>query len=345
MNKVQTQGNEVSQGFGAQLRAQREEQGISLGDLAVRTRLQVAQLTALEEEDMAHLPEPVYVRSFIRSVAQVLRIDSAPLIQDYIKRYGAGDPQGVLPTVDVKHEPVLVHGSTRRGLRLLFTLLFLAALVAGAWYAFTDEGGIRSSIVETVTGQQQKHSEAKTEAQLVAEPQGVKVEEKKNVSAAEKAQAQLPPPVPPTPVTTTAAPANSTATPAAGATATPNSAGVGALDVAKDLKANTTVNDKAAEKPADKATDKTKEAPVAKSPNERQVVLSVNANCWVEIVGPRDEKLFMREMPAGSSTTLVVPLGTRITLGNAPAASLKVDGSDFDLAQSTRGAVARITLK
>ena len=61
-----------AKGFGEELRAAREAQGISLGDMAVRSRLSVAQLRALENEEVEKLPEPVYVRAFIRGCAQSL---------------------------------------------------------------------------------------------------------------------------------------------------------------------------------------------------------------------------------------------------------------------------------
>ena len=74
------------QGFGAMLRAAREAQGISLGDMAVRSRLSVAQVRALEEEDVSALPEPVYVRAFIRGCAHSLGLDPQALAEDYMNR-------------------------------------------------------------------------------------------------------------------------------------------------------------------------------------------------------------------------------------------------------------------
>ena len=70
------------QGFGAMLRAAREAQGISLGDMAVRSRLSVAQVRALEEEDVAALPEPVYVRAFIRGCAHSLGLDPQATLRE-----------------------------------------------------------------------------------------------------------------------------------------------------------------------------------------------------------------------------------------------------------------------
>ena len=67
-----------AEGFGAALKRAREAQGISIGDMAARSRLSVQQVRALESERTAELPEPVYVRAFIRGVASVLGLEPDP---------------------------------------------------------------------------------------------------------------------------------------------------------------------------------------------------------------------------------------------------------------------------
>ena len=49
--------------------------------MAVQCRLAVTQIRALEEERLENLPEPVYVRAFIRGYAHALKIDPAPLVE------------------------------------------------------------------------------------------------------------------------------------------------------------------------------------------------------------------------------------------------------------------------
>jgi cytoskeletal protein RodZ len=57
---------------GAYLRQLREARGVSLEEIARTTRVNPAFLTALEADDFASLPMPVFTRGFIRAYCQML---------------------------------------------------------------------------------------------------------------------------------------------------------------------------------------------------------------------------------------------------------------------------------
>ncbi|HSL50734.1 MAG TPA: RodZ domain-containing protein [Candidatus Deferrimicrobiaceae bacterium] len=59
--------------LGAYLRTLREAKGSSLEDMARSTRVGIRHLEALEEERLADLPSPVFVRGFIRAYCGFLR--------------------------------------------------------------------------------------------------------------------------------------------------------------------------------------------------------------------------------------------------------------------------------
>src|SRR5690242_2534602 len=59
--------------LGAYLRSLREARGGSLEDMARSTRVGIRHLEALEEERLADLPSPVFVRGFIRAYCNFLR--------------------------------------------------------------------------------------------------------------------------------------------------------------------------------------------------------------------------------------------------------------------------------
>ena len=69
-------------GYGARLARQRQSAGLSVTDVAASLRLHPNQIRAIEQEDLARLPAPAYVRGFIRSYARVLKVDPAPLLID-----------------------------------------------------------------------------------------------------------------------------------------------------------------------------------------------------------------------------------------------------------------------
>jgi cytoskeleton protein RodZ len=73
---------------GAYLRDLRERQGISLDELSRSTRVLHHYLQALETDDLASLPAPVFTRGFIRAYCQVLGVSSDEAIALYDLRAG-----------------------------------------------------------------------------------------------------------------------------------------------------------------------------------------------------------------------------------------------------------------
>lgn len=69
--------------LGAYLRARREAAGSSLEDMARSTRVGIRHLEALEEERLADLPSPVFVRGFIRAYCGFLRESPDPALSRY----------------------------------------------------------------------------------------------------------------------------------------------------------------------------------------------------------------------------------------------------------------------
>ncbi|MCC7365404.1 MAG: helix-turn-helix domain-containing protein [Dehalococcoidia bacterium] len=67
--------------IGTTLRDARLARGISIDQAAQDTRISARFLEALEDEAFEQLPAPVYVRGFLRSYANYLRVDPVPLLQ------------------------------------------------------------------------------------------------------------------------------------------------------------------------------------------------------------------------------------------------------------------------
>src|SRR5260370_12723503 len=68
---------------GAHLRSLREAKGGSLEDMARSTRVGIRHLEALEDERLADLPSPVFVRGFIRAYCSFLRENPEPALGRY----------------------------------------------------------------------------------------------------------------------------------------------------------------------------------------------------------------------------------------------------------------------
>jgi len=67
------------------LRGIRESRGIALADISKATKIRVAFLEAIENENFRLLPEPVYARIFIRTYAQVLDAEGEIILSRYEK--------------------------------------------------------------------------------------------------------------------------------------------------------------------------------------------------------------------------------------------------------------------
>ena len=61
--------------FGKKLRHAREERGVSLRQIAAKTKITLAALEALERNDVSKLPGGIFSRSFVRTYAAEVGLD------------------------------------------------------------------------------------------------------------------------------------------------------------------------------------------------------------------------------------------------------------------------------
>ena len=69
--------------MGAQLRTCREEKGLSLDEVVAMTRISRRLLQAIEQANLAELPEPIYTQGLIREFANVLGFNGAEFASTY----------------------------------------------------------------------------------------------------------------------------------------------------------------------------------------------------------------------------------------------------------------------
>jgi cytoskeleton protein RodZ len=73
--------------IGSTLREARMRQRIDITDMETRTKIRAKYLRALENEEWDLLPGPTYVRSFLRTYADALGLDSKLLVEEYKLRH------------------------------------------------------------------------------------------------------------------------------------------------------------------------------------------------------------------------------------------------------------------
>ena len=66
--------------LGPQLRAKREQSGLTLDDVAHQTRIPAARLRCLEKDDLASFGSATYARGFLRIYSDFLGVDPAPIL-------------------------------------------------------------------------------------------------------------------------------------------------------------------------------------------------------------------------------------------------------------------------
>jgi flagellar biosynthesis protein FlhG len=72
---------------GALLRQVRESQRMTLHEIHQRTKISLAYLKAIEDDDFGRLPEVVYTGGFLREMARHLKLDTQQVSRTYVGRY------------------------------------------------------------------------------------------------------------------------------------------------------------------------------------------------------------------------------------------------------------------
>ena len=89
------------------LKATREALGLSLADVYQRTRISVAYLQAIENNDFHLLPVFVYAKNFIKTYARVLGINSKPILISYEGYLNSQKGLQTMPTEGVSKSKLL----------------------------------------------------------------------------------------------------------------------------------------------------------------------------------------------------------------------------------------------
>ena len=75
--------------LGQRLKQEREAQGVSLNEIAQKTRIGVRLLQAIEAEEFDQLPGGIFNKSFIQQYAQYLGLDEKQAVRDYLRATAA----------------------------------------------------------------------------------------------------------------------------------------------------------------------------------------------------------------------------------------------------------------
>ena len=321
-------------GFGAMLREARESLGIAIGDVSSRTRHAVDQIRAIEEENLERLPEPVYVRAFLRAYAKAIDIDYEPLVNDYVTRCGGGGVRIPEHAPEEAFREVAYYDSPRpsrwkfAGLLVLIVVVTLGiwGVYSGTFARLMEADGTEAAKVENGVSEVAPNVAPAPEAPKTTAPVEVADASKPAAPAAPAAQTALAPEAAPASET-----ASQTTSPAAPAE-TPAPVTEAPAAPAAPVEAPAAATEAAAQT--------TEAAPAETYAAE----FHTSASCWVHVIAPDGQNLIAREMKPGETQSVALPAGTRVTVGNPPALILTLDGHPYDLGGVTQRGVARFVI-
>jgi beta-lactam-binding protein with PASTA domain len=109
----------------------RQAKGVTLSQAEAITRVRAKYLRALEEADAAALPEPLYVKGFLRSYARYLGLDAASIVSQYDRSTVAAKTRAVVkPAIS----PLRLSANAWTG--IIIGLLVFGLFAAGLAYLY-----------------------------------------------------------------------------------------------------------------------------------------------------------------------------------------------------------------
>ncbi len=115
---------------GAKLAASRNAMGWSIEQVAFQLRLAPRQITSIEMDDYASLPEPAIVRGFIRAYAKLLKLDPGPLVALISMGPGAKKMKRSSPGSNSPDSPPGAQTSNTKNITLHFKLIVVAISIS-----------------------------------------------------------------------------------------------------------------------------------------------------------------------------------------------------------------------
>ena len=126
--------SDVKRGSGNLLAAARKQQGKTVEEIAGELNLSVTQIRTIESDQSEGLPEPTYVRGYIRSYARLLNLDADHILEHYLNpNWQKGARLDDMPRDIGSAEDD--HGD---GFFTPFKLIVLLLLAAGTAYLFAS---------------------------------------------------------------------------------------------------------------------------------------------------------------------------------------------------------------
>ena len=136
--------------LGHDVSAARQEAGLSLAEVAERTRIRATVIGEIEADNFVHCGGDVYARGHLRAIAAAVGADPVPWIEAYDAEYGT-----VAPSVTEVFESETAAPARRRGANwsavMAAALVVAVGLVVAQITSASDDGGRTTTTVAEPT--------------------------------------------------------------------------------------------------------------------------------------------------------------------------------------------------
>jgi cytoskeleton protein RodZ len=152
--------------IGETLREARMRQRLDIADVEMRTKIRAKYLRALENEEFGMLPGPTFVKTFLRTYAEMLGLDPHVLVEEYRANYEREDELELQPLGPPSVAARDRYRSPRLGpgVMALLVLVGIVAVLVAIGLA-SDDGGSGSEQASTP-----ETTEERTATQPAEEP-------------------------------------------------------------------------------------------------------------------------------------------------------------------------------
>ncbi|WML90998.1 helix-turn-helix domain-containing protein [Thiothrix lacustris] len=346
----------------------REKAGLDIEQAAEELHLSTHILRALEAEDFAHLPEPPYVRGYLRGYSKLTDVDAKELIRTYEALRGAKPDEiahhfaPARPLNKVAQPAISTSTLKFIGFGALVLLLGLFSTIPGVrdwanhtWSSFSAQtnppdvprppSAMEAYVAQKAAMEQEKDKAAAQEAQQQAAA--------KNTTEASIATTVTPvEPVPASSTQDTIATATTvdttSVTPEAPIAPPTTTQTISPATPPADTAAATTAATTPATEgvaPSTAATAAADAAATALAPGEISIKMEFAQEVWMQIKGDDKKTLFESLNTAGNIKEFKATPPLNVKIGNAPGVKIFVNGQPFDLAPHTKGSVARFRVE
>jgi cytoskeleton protein RodZ len=318
-------------GLGGRLVAAREAQGLTLAVVARKLRLSTATLQALESSRYEDLPEPIFVRGYLRAYARLLQMDKEVLVAEYDRLVNTPGPV-LTPTTKVRRLSSARNAYIRGATALIVVAM---VVVLGSWWYSRLNHDVPARSQAASSGAEQPASPASVipppqidspnpgPGPVVALPPDIPPQSLASEAAEESVAAVEPEP----PTGETAAPAEPALPLVSGSPVTAN-----ADAVVQRRDAEATVESAAQDLPiAPLASEHGRLVRASRAPTGEDVlVIKANDESWAEVVDANGYQLLYYPLRPGMVRRLQGQAPFRVFLGNAPAVDLSLNQKRFD---------------